>query len=136
MPERVDRRRRSLPVAVAVAVAVLASCGSDSPSSDDRRLTEVVAAVCDAARQAAGDVAAARTTFAGRAHDGLHDIARELEEVDRALAARLLEAKAAVEGDFNASPPPASVVDDLTRLADRAREGLARLAVEAPPCQK
>lgn len=98
------------------------------------RLTGYAAAICEAARQAATDFDAARRTFNGRAHDGLHLIARGLETVDRAAAASLLEAKQKVEADLSKPPPADQLVADLNRLADVTRSGLARFEVTADAC--
>jgi hypothetical protein len=98
------------------------------------RLTGYAAAICLAAGQAATDVDAARRTFNGRAHDGLHLIARGLETVDRAAAARLLEAKQKVEADLSKPPPAAQLVADLNQLADVTRSSLALFQVTADAC--
>ncbi len=81
------------------------------------------------------DVNTARSTFYDRSHDPLHALASDLASVDRALAARLLEAKEAVESDFRAEPVPPSLGRDLDRLVQVTGEGLARLSLPAPPCQ-
>ena len=98
------------------------------------RLTGYAGAICESARQAATDVDAARRTFNGRAHDGLHLIARGLETVDRAAAATLLQAKQKVEADFSKPPPAAQLVADLNQLADVTRSSLARFGVTAEAC--
>lgn len=98
------------------------------------RLAGYAASICDAARQAATDVGAASKTFNGRAHDGLHLIARGLETVDRAAAATLLEAKQKVEADLSKPPPAAQLVADLNRLAEVTRSSLARFGVNVDAC--
>ena len=98
------------------------------------RLAGYAASLCESARQAATDVDAARKTFNGRAHDGLHLIARGLEEVDRAAAATLLQAKQKVEADFSKPPPAAQLVADLNQLADVTRSSLARFEVNVEAC--
>jgi hypothetical protein len=98
------------------------------------RLAGYAASICEAARQAATDVEAARKTFNGRAHDGLHLIARGLEAVDRAAAATLLQAKQKVEADFSKPPPAAQLVADLNQLADVTRSSLARFEVNVEAC--
>jgi hypothetical protein len=80
-------------------------------------------------------VMAARTTFYDRSHDALHDIARDLDPVDRAAAGRLLEAKQQVEAGLDADPPPPGLAADLDRLAGVTRAGLALLDVDVPPCE-
>jgi len=92
-------------------------------------MVRAVEGLCLARAQVEGDAKAVRGTFYDRAHDALHTIARELETVDRVLAARLLEAKEAVEADVNAEPPAPALAVDLDHLIDEARQGLDRLSV-------
>jgi hypothetical protein len=126
--------------AAVVALLVLAAC-SDA-GSNPRTITVAgqpvaVASLIDAHTalcQAAADPDAARRLFFDRAHEQLHTVARALEDVDRAQAAALLEAKEKVESELP-NPPPA-LPDDLRRLAAVYRDGLGRLAITAPPCDK
>lgn len=122
------------PPVAALALVVLVACGGSGgspPAADpDARLVDAHAALCDAA----ADPAHSRTLFFDRSHDALHEVARDLEGKDRALAGRLLEAKEVVEAEVD-GPGPARP-DDLRRLADVYRTALARLAIAAPPCDK
>jgi hypothetical protein len=130
---------RRAAAALALVVA-LGACGGDS--DDDRTITvagQPVAAapLVDAHAglcQAAAQPDAARRLFFDRSHEALHTVARALEDVDRAQAGELLQAKERVESEL-AAPPP-SLPDDLYRLADVYRAGLGRLAITAPPCDK
>ena len=97
-------------------------------------LRSVAAGICDAAQLADRNFNSAHATFYGQSHEGLHLIARSLQDVDRAASAALLEAKQKVEADFLAPPPDAQVAADLRRLADVTRSGLARLDVNADGC--
>ncbi|HYX43402.1 MAG TPA: hypothetical protein VE760_00055 [Acidimicrobiales bacterium] len=90
--------------------------------------------LCAARSVAASDVNSARSTFYDRSHDPLHSIARDLEPVDRALAARLLEAKEAVESDLRPDRPPPSFGPDLDRLVEVTGQALARLSLPVPRC--
>lgn len=134
-------------VAAAVIGAGAAACGSGGKPAPvvvamagqtvaTTRLQTIAGGICDAARQAPADVNAARQTFFGTSHDGIHLIARGLEEKDRAAAATLLETKQKVEADFSATPPPPGpqVAADLTKLAAVTRTSLARFKVNADPC--
>ena len=124
----------------AVALLVLAvACGrsgDDGPDTvavaGDRvavaPLVEAHAALCEAADQPTQ----ARTLFFDRSHDALHTVARALEDVDRAQAAELLQAKERVEADLAGRGE--AVPADLSRLADVYRASLGRLAITAPPC--
>ena len=123
-----------------IALALLAAaCGG---GSEDRTITVAgqpvaVAPLVDAHAalcQAVAEPEAASRHFFDRAHDQLHTVARALEDVDRAQAALLLQAKERVESEL--SNPPASLPDDLRRLAGVYRDGLGRLAIAAPPCDK
>ncbi len=129
------------PAAAALALVVaLGACGGDS--DDDRTITVVgqpvaVAPLVDAHAglcQAAAQPDVARRLFFDRSHEALHTVARALEDVHRAQAGELLQAKERVESEL-AAPPP-SLPDDLYRLADVYRAGLGRLAITAPPCDK
>ncbi len=94
------------------------------------RLVDAHAGLCEAA----ASPATARTLFFDRSHEALHTVARGVEDVDRAQAGALLQAKEKVESELDARP--ASLPDDLRRLADVYRTSLGRLAIEAPPCDK
>lgn len=91
-------------------------------------LVDAHAALCEGA----AEPAAARRLFFDRAHEPLHTVAAALEDVDRAQAAELLQAKERVESGL--ADPPAGLADDLRRLAGAYRDGLGRLAITAPPC--
>lgn len=126
---------------VALAALLATACAGDG-DSDDRTITVAgqpvsVAPLIDAHAalcQAAAEPDAARRHFFDRAHDQLHTVARALEDVDRAQAAQLLQAKERVESELQ--NPPATLPDDLRRLAGVYRDGLGRLAITAPPCDK
>ncbi len=98
-------------------------------------LTAALQGLCLARSQAQGDSNPVRATFYDRSHEALHTIARELEASDRSLAARLLEAKEAVEADVNAQPPAPALATDLDHLIDVTRQGLSRLSVPAGLCR-
>ena len=82
------------------ASPVLAACGGgggDDGSTATGRFGAVHTEVCRAAAQAdSGERSTARTTF-DDIHVGLPDLAAAAGEADRAVAARLLEAKQRVE---------------------------------------
>jgi len=138
--------RRSVPLALVFAVVGTgAACGSGHKPAPvvvamagqtvaTAKLLTIAAGVCDAARQAATNVDAARQTFFGQSHDGIHLIARGLQDNDRAASGRLLEAKQKVEADFLSPPPAAQVVADLHRLAAVTRASLARFKINTDAC--
>lgn len=128
-------RRVALIAAVLVSTTLVGGCGNDDPDEPARgagpspstratadRGTAVpanpdYAALCTALDAAlVGDVDAARAAFD---HGPLHDLADAAIDVDRATAARLLEAKEAVESDLaNMTRPTGDLADDLRTLVD------------------
>ncbi len=112
----------ALIVVTVVAVAVLAGDGTNRDTTPRRRLGPLHASLCAARHAAAGgDVGEARRIFADRAHHALHELAATTSEHDRAGAARLLEAKEAVEGGLaQASPELVRDLDRLISVATRA----------------
>jgi len=133
-------------VILAALVVAGAACGGDKKAAQPgtvamagqavqtSRLITVAAGICDAAGLAGHNVDSARATFYGQSHDGLHLIAKGLQEVDRAESATLLEAKQKVEADFVAPPPGTQLADDLRQLSDVTRASLARFKVNADAC--
>lgn len=139
------RPSAALLLAIALVGPALAACGDGSSDAatvdvgDGRvpasRLAAAGNAVCRAAGEAPGDPEAARTTFFADAHDGLHTIARALDDVDRKAAADILVAKQAVEAAFTSKAPGADLGDKLTELAAATRAGLSRLDVDIASCR-
>jgi hypothetical protein len=139
-----------LPVSVRLALATCAvsfvagacSGAASSPPSvkvagepvPAGQLSAVAIAVCRAAGEAAGDPVRAGQTFLGEAHDGIHLIARGLEEVDRQAAANVLVTKQAVEADIAGHAEGPRLATDLERLAAATRSGLDRLGLPVPAC--
>jgi hypothetical protein len=89
-------------VGVIVVLLVAAACGSaDDDAGDADPYDWVVAGLCRSAAEAGdGSVETARDTFFDTAHQGLHELADEVSDIDRAVAAALLQAKEAVEAGF------------------------------------
>jgi len=105
--------------------------GDPVPAS---RLTDALEDLCTARMQAPERLQAAEVRFFDRSHETLHVAARALEDVDRPLAGRLLEAKQKVEADFSGLASGDRVADDLGRLVEVTALALDRLAVPIPPC--
>ena len=126
--------------AMILAAILLSACGRGD--GNDKTITVAGQPVAvaglvdahDALCEAAASPDAARRLFFDRSHEQLHTVARALEDVDRAQAAQLLQAKEKVESELP-NPPPA-LPDDLRRLAAVYRDGLGRLAIDAPACDK
>jgi hypothetical protein len=98
------------------------------------RLRAIAAGLCEAASQAATDVSAAEKAFSGKSHDGLHLIAKGLQDIDRPASATLLEAKHKVEADFSNNAPGAQVATDLRSLSEVTKTSLARFNVSVDAC--
>lgn len=131
---------RARTTAVVVLTAVLAACdGAGGGAAVDRAPVEatsvdVVAPLCDAA--GASDVETASQAFA-RAHGGLHDLARELQEAgEREAAGDLLEDKQAVESLLNGDAAQEELAPALGDLVDEVQRGLETLGHDAPGCPR
>ena len=109
--------------------------GRDAGGQSSTAFDAPLRALCEAAALAADDqFARANGVFLSRAHGPLHDLAAAVDEDDRRLSARLLEAKASVEstlplGDAAAAPA-------LNNLVAVAREATAAVTRSEPaPCE-
>jgi len=100
------------------------------------RLTDALEGLCTARLEATDRPQTAEARFFDRSHEMLHVIARAVEDLDRPVAARLLETKQKVEADFSGLASGDRVADDLGRLIEATRTALVRLAVPLPPCAK
>src|SRR5919197_1481512 len=115
-------RSAVLPALAFAAIALLGTaCGSDDKASPGGSSS--------AAAQATTDTSAAEKTFQGKSHDGLHLIARGLQDIDRPASATLLEAKEKVESDFSNKAPGTKVATDLRSLWEVTKSSLARFNV-------
>ena len=120
-----------LVVALAIAsAALLAGCGDATTEAAPRSASTTTipsgdefASLCAALDAAdAGDIETARQAFD---HGPLHDLADAAIDVDRAVAARLLVAKEAVEGALaDSTTPPSEVAHALRTLADATAAAL------------
>lgn len=122
-----------------VALAVLAStaCGRDDDATSAapvRSYDGLYQGLC-AARASATRPDAARQAFFDRAHQPIHELATAVAREDRAVAARLLEAKQAVERDLDGGA--AGLAGDLDRLLDTTRRAIAATGQPSPrSCQE
>ena len=136
------------PATLLVAVLALtgAACsGQKAPAADEvtmagqtvttAKLRTIATGLCDAIDLAAKDSSSSRATFYGVSHDGLHLIARGLQDINRSASAALLQAKEKVEADYLLAPPPApKLITDLRQLAEVTRASLAIFKVNVDPC--
>jgi hypothetical protein len=76
------------------------------------------------ARAGGSRAAEAQAIFVDRAHDGLHELARDVAEVDRSAAARLLEAKQAVEAEIERPSGGTALAEHLEALIASTRRAL------------
>ncbi len=115
---------------------LLAACGASSATAaGDGGPPALLYSLCAAeALVADGDVAAADRRFLNDAHEPLHELADELTETDRAAAARLLQAKEAVEAGLADEPPPDDLRARFDALLTAARDGLAVDGVNVEGC--
>lgn len=124
----------TLAVAVAAVAAVFAGCsgGNDSDPPAARQSNAAYQSLCaalDAAR--VGDIDVTRDAFD---HGPLHELADATIDTDRAAAARLLEAKEAVEADLaDHATPPTELADHLQALIETTEVALAATTGAAEP---
>lgn len=120
--------RLLVPAAVLALAAGLAGCAGGATATAEEPVT---AALCRA--MAGADAGGAGEIFERDAHGPLHDLADEVAEVDRDLAASVLEAKFAVETLTRADtePPDALLRQRLTDLDVEVRRALDSL--DRPP---
>ena len=126
-------------VAFSLVMAVAACGGGDGDGSTATvagvpaaRMEDAVLGLCQTRDTAATDVQSARTSFYDRSHEPLHALAAALEPIDRPLAARLLEAKEAVEAGLASGSP--ALTADVDRLLEATRASLVRLSAPSPGC--
>lgn len=115
-------------LAPVLAAGLLTAC--DGAAADEGLVPDLCAAIEAPDRTTAGEI------FEGDVHQPLHDLAAEVQAVDREVTAALLEAKSAVETVVreDVDAPDALVRDRLEVLADRVRDALTALDRPAPTC--
>ncbi|MGH9268649.1 MAG: hypothetical protein ACRD0D_10795 [Acidimicrobiales bacterium] len=133
------RHRWWLTAASVIVAALIGACGTgDSGSASDtasrpRVAGGVIEGLCRARQQAGDDPGAAKATFFDTAHQGLHELARSLEEVDRGAAADVLRAKQMVEADLETEDR--DLATDLDALVAETSAGFDALGLPAPSCE-
>lgn len=133
--------RRSL--IVAIGLMVLASActetdrEADSTTRGSRGPQAAVTGLCEAQSLASGGgVEEARQVFEDQSHAYLHQLAAELQESDRSLAAELLEAKQQVERAFQAEGDPELLTDLIVQLREVVEAALASMGMANVGCFK
>ena len=125
--------------AIAIAALVLAGCGPTVPRGrlgpvTEEASREAVLGLCESRATVERNFPAARDVFFDQAHDELHVIAAAVEEVDRQVAARLLEAMSLLETDFIQQLETDRTVADLDGLIEATGAGLRRIGLAASAC--
>jgi hypothetical protein len=128
-------------VLTAAAALLLVACPGDgepgptppSPPSTEDRWLAAVDGLCGALTSAQ-EPEAAEAAFFDRSHDAIHEIAAAVQAEDTSAAAALLEAKTAVETDFETGAGPSRIEIDLQALIQATREALTVLGIESPGC--
>lgn len=127
---------------VAAAVTLLASaCGGSGekrPSeSQGSRPQVAVQGLCEAEVLASGGQPdEARRVFQDQSHAYLHELAAQLQERDRALAAQLLETKQQVEGALQGGANPEILPGLIGGLRAVVESALASMGVANVGCFK
>jgi len=118
-------------IAMLVFAAGVTACGGGSDQSDGYQ--SAASGLCEASTGVDyGDIEGAESQFYDTVHQPLHDLAAEVSEVDRVIAARLLEAKEAVESGFDTDP--AGLGEELRSLISAVDESLIAIGDDPPPC--
>ena len=128
---------RAAAVVVAVLLTIGAACGSDEERGDPGRPPDNAAylGVCRALGAVkAGDTDQARTIFGDQAHGPLHDLSARVDDEDRAIAARLLEAKQRVESAVSSKADEDELGPALEKLAAATADAVTEVDGEPGPC--
>ncbi|MGH8870451.1 MAG: hypothetical protein ACRDWS_00520 [Acidimicrobiia bacterium] len=116
---------------VLAVVLTAPACSGGSETENPYRLA--ASGLCEASTKAeTGDASGAGEVFYDIVHQPLHDLAAETSEVDRAVAARLLEAKEAVESGFDTNQPDLN--EDFRALVVATDEALAATGHDPLAC--
>lgn len=115
---------------VVVVFLTAAACSGGSDTADPYRLAS--SGLCQVSTAAeSSDIADAEEVFYDIVHQPLHDLAAETTEADRAVAARLLEAKEAVESAFDTQ---SDLTEAIRALITATGEALATTGHDPLPC--
>jgi len=118
-------------IAVVALVSSTTACRGESNPDDPYLLA--ASGLCEASMRAdMGDLDGAGVEFYDTAHQPLHDLAAEVSDVDRAVAARLLEAKEAVE--YGLDGDQSELGDAFQSLVSAADQALSATGHSPMPC--
>lgn len=123
---------------MAVLTAAGPGCGSaedEGAPSGELPSSQAYLGVCRALVAARDDDAAgARTIFQNEAHGPLHELSDRVDDEDRAIAARLLESKNAVESAVADNAEPDALRSALERLSAATADAVREVEGEPGPC--
>jgi hypothetical protein len=135
-------------VPVALAVACTSSEGErptptrarttvvvDGQDIEVAPLIEAINGLCQA-REEAAEAGRARATYERRSRPGIDTAAQVLRRSNAGLASSLTTAVERVQLGLAAGSGVASLGDDLARLTELMREGLARLGITTSACER
>ena len=108
----------------------------DGMTLEVSRLTEAVAGLCQARREAATDAQAAKDTFSRRSEYGVDMTTRILQGSHRFLAGSMAKAVERLRADLAGEQGTKLLYDDLGQLVELTREGLARFGIVTRACQE
>ena len=120
---------RPAPSRVATTIMV------DGQTIEVAPLIEAVGGLCQARREAA-EAGQAKATYERRSRPGIDVAAQVLPRSNARLASSLTAAAERVQLGLAGDPVMPSLGDDLARLTELMREGLARLGVTTPACEQ
>lgn len=133
-----DVPRRAARWALWAGLVALSGCAAGAPAGGvDRSGAEfgaAAAALCRALEQMEADPTSAVDAFENDAHDGLHALAAA-PGLGRSSAARLLEAKAQVEGAISDDTPSPELRQGLVELVEATELALTELGLDPPACE-
>jgi hypothetical protein len=113
------------------------AAGSQSPEA--RQLQAASQGLCDAQVLISdGKISEAADVFEDRTHAYLHELAEEVQDVDRAIAAELLEAKERLEVALDApqASDPAAVAVSIAELQRALADAAAAVDLPRPLCRE
>ena len=107
---------------------------ADGQTIDVAPLTEALAGLCQARLEAVTDAPAAKATYDRRSEPGVDTVVRLLQRSYAVLASSMVTVVERVEADAALNAVPPSLPDDLARLTEIMRQGLASLGVATAAC--
>jgi len=139
--------RRLLPLLVILALTAAACRGDEAPGGDtasgspsggtgttQAQADVAMGGLCDIATGTVTAKADVQEAFEGRAHEALHAVAAQAQEIDPVVAGKLLEAKAVVEEDLQADASPPDLPADAQDLVTAFGAALQTIGLRVPAC--